>query len=67
MDELKITKGGAWSSLLSAFITKKLKKHGIKVSLNSVDGISLEDGVTKLHIDGDLYLTEAQLIKFMAS
>lgn len=66
MDELKITKGGEWSKLLSAFVTRKLKKHGVNVTVNSVEGES-SDGTTKLHIDANLSLTTAQVVKILIS
>lgn len=67
MDEVRIVKGGNWAGLISAFLTKKLKKHGFKVSINSVEGASQNDGTTKLHIDADVSLTEAQIIKMFLS
>lgn len=65
MDELKIRKDGNWAKLISAFITKKLKKNGFKISIRSVEGSSGEDGLTKVHIDADVTLTEAQIIKLL--
>ena len=64
---MKIKKGGNWAGMISALITRKFSKHGIKVSINSVEGQSTGDGTTKLHIDADLSLTEAQIIKLIMS
>ena len=65
MDELRIRKDGNWARLLSAFITNKFKKQGFKVSINTVEGSSNNDGLTKFHIDADVTLTEAQIIKLL--
>lgn len=65
MDELKIKKDGNWARIISAFITNKLKKQGFKISVRSIEGNSDNNGITKVHIDADVILTEAQVIKLL--
>lgn len=63
MDELKI-QSPIMKKIVSKAISHYLKKKGINIDVkfNDIDGRSTEDGLLKLHIDGDLILTQSQLI-----
>jgi hypothetical protein len=66
MDELKVKKDGGWAKILSYFISNKLRKRGFKIGIRSIEANSDNNGMTKVHIDADVTLTEAQIIKLLA-
>lgn len=66
MDELKI-KTPIMKKIIGKAISRYLKKKGIDLDivLNDIDGKTTEDGYLKLHIDGDLILTQGQIINLI--
>lgn len=60
MDNMKIEKGGLWSSMLKPFIELKLKKKtGVKANLDfGIEATTDKTGITHVHIDLDGELSE---------
>lgn len=64
MDQLRVVTQ-FMKNTIAKFITKKCSKYIRKVDLDSFEIMSQKDGMYKIHVNCDIYVTEDQISQFL--